>query len=130
MERAMKIEIGPYTEGDEARLVEIKIHNYDTWAMDSTLAILIAPMLKQLKDTKHGAPFVDDEDVPEHLRLPDIDEYGIQKTHFEKWDWVLDEMIWGFSNYDEVHYGFDVFTSQRLANATRLFGKYYQNLWD
>jgi acetylornithine/succinyldiaminopimelate/putrescine aminotransferase len=25
-------------------------------------------MLKQLQETKHGAPLVDDEDVPEHLR--------------------------------------------------------------
>ena len=36
--------------------------------MDHTLAMIIVPMLKQLKETKHGAPFVDDEDVPEELK--------------------------------------------------------------
>ena len=50
------------------RKVKVKIHNYDTWAMDDTLALIILPMLKQLKATKHGVPMVDNEDVPEHLR--------------------------------------------------------------
>ena len=46
----------------------VKIDRWDTWSMDHTLAFIILPMLKQLKADKHGAPFVDDEDVPEHLR--------------------------------------------------------------
>ncbi len=36
--------------------------------MDYTLSHIVVPMLKQLKETKHGAPFVDDEDVPEELK--------------------------------------------------------------
>jgi hypothetical protein len=46
----------------------VKIDRWDTWSMDSTLAQIVLPMLRQLQDTKHGAPFVDDDDVPEHLR--------------------------------------------------------------
>ena len=45
----------------------IKIHKYDTWSMDDTLAPIILPMLVQLKATKHGAPLVDLEDVPKLL---------------------------------------------------------------
>ena len=46
----------------------IKIDKWDTWSMDSTLSPIILPMLKQLKATKHGAPYIDDEDVPAKLR--------------------------------------------------------------
>ena len=57
-------------------------------------------MLKQLKKDKHGAPLVDDEDVPEELRStsapPKENEYDIDDNHFKRWDWVMDEMIWSF----------------------------------
>jgi hypothetical protein len=46
----------------------VKIDTYDTWSMDHTLADIILPMLKQLRETKHGAPQDDDADVPEYLR--------------------------------------------------------------
>ena len=46
----------------------VKIDHYDTWSMDYTLSKIVLPMLKQLKETKHGSPNTDDEDVPEHLR--------------------------------------------------------------
>jgi len=149
----------------------IKIDKWDTWSMDSTLAQIILPMLKQLKDTKHGAPFVDDEDVPEELRStsapPKEDDYGIDDNHFKRWDWVLDEMIRAFEcklNQDwedqystgECNYIFvkeesdpniskmvegpnhtrktdwDALKahSERNKNGYRLFGKYYEGLWD
>ena len=82
----------------------IKIHNYDTWSMDHTLAPIILPMLKQLKETKHGAPAVDLEDVPQELRPSNTEEWQklyneggeTDEKFFERWDWVLDEMIWAF----------------------------------
>jgi hypothetical protein len=80
----------------------VKIDRYDTWNMDSTLAPIILPMLVQLQQTKHGSPFVDDEDVPEHFGLrstqapPKADEWDVDGNHHLRWDWVLDEMIWAF----------------------------------
>ena len=82
------------------RIEYVKIDRYDTWNMDSTLSLIILPMLKQLKKDKHGAPLVEDEDVPEELRStsapPKENEYDIDANHFKRWDWVLDEMIWAF----------------------------------
>lgn len=86
----------------QKRKVEIKIDRYDTWSMDSTLAMIALPMLKQLKATKHGAPNVDDKDVPKGLSLrsteapPKENEWDVDGNHFKRWDWVLDEMIWAF----------------------------------
>jgi hypothetical protein len=94
----MKVDIGHYPENDMPRVIDIAIDPYDTWSMDHTLALIIAPMLKQLKATKHGAPFVDDEYVPEHLRStaapPTENEWDVDDNHFKRWDYVLDEMIW------------------------------------
>ena len=68
--------------------------------MYETLARIILPMLQQLNASKHGSPFVDDVDVPEHIRStqapPKADEYDVDGFHFDRWDWVMREMIWAF----------------------------------
>lgn len=98
-----------WVDSKKKRKIKIRIDKYDTWSMDSTLAMIVLPMLKQLKDTKHGSGMVDLEDVPEHLRLTTTEDYEAQQT-FEfynadvpegvnihtRFDWVLDEMIWAF----------------------------------
>ena len=82
------------------RNIKIRIDKYDTWNMDNTLALIILPMLKQIKETKQGSPLVDDEDVPSHMRHtfskgPDDYETDDRWVHY-KWEWVLNEMIWAF----------------------------------
>ena len=93
----------------------IKIDRYDTWSMDHTLAEIILPMLKQLKATKHGSQTVDLEDVPEYMRTETHNDYDDQKCFefyfdemenenkmgydiHDRWDWVLDEMIFAFEH--------------------------------
>jgi hypothetical protein len=78
----------------------VKIDPWDTWSMDHTLTRIILPMLKQLKKDKHGAPHVDNEDVPPNLK----DKRKVQpkngetdKNYFKRWDWVMDQMIWSFT---------------------------------
>ena len=85
------------------RKIKVHIDRYDTWSMDHTLGLIILPMLKQIKETKHGSPYVDDEDVPEHMRHtlskgPDDYETEDRWIHY-KWDWVLNEMIWAFETH-------------------------------
>jgi hypothetical protein len=129
--------------------------------MDHTLALIIVPMLKQLKATKHGAPFVDDEYVPEHLRstaaAPKENEWDTDTNHFKRWDYVLDEMIWAmeqiandndedlFYDMSEVNEEANIMEQveqikcdieglhkhhERIANGTKLFGIFFQSLWD
>ena len=126
--------------------VKVRIDRQDTWSMDHTLAPIILPMLKQLKETKHGAPNVDPKDVPKELRPKKQDvlrykEVGeTDDSFFKRWDWVLDEMIYAFdckANQDDVIMRFDVeeqdamkAEQERISNGFRLFGKYYESLWD
>jgi hypothetical protein len=140
----------------------VKIDRWDTWSMDYSLSFIVVPMLKQLKETKHGSPFVDDEDVPEELKStsapPKENDYDTDENHFKRWDWALNEMIWAFEqnlSYDSEEKFFDHAEwdekekdfgknlhkikidqvglkahQDRKANGFRLFGKYYQGLWD
>jgi len=90
------------------RITYIKIDKWDTWSMDSTLAEIILPMLKQLKVTNHGYQIVDTEDVPFELQGTTHREYDaqlyfqwydnepIERLDSVRWDWVMNEMIWTF----------------------------------
>ena len=129
------------------RNIKVRIDRYDTWSMDDTLALIILPMLKQLKETKHGAPAVEFKDVPEELHPPEgqaskLYTHGeTDDNYFKRWDWVLDEMIWAFEQkcrddwMEDYHYNkWDTDGANahqaRMSNGFRLFGKYYENLWD
>jgi hypothetical protein len=118
-------------------------------------------MLKQLKETKHGSPYVDDVDVPEHLRnnSPNDKEFcngDIDDNHHARWEWILDEMIWAFEqkirgDWEGNYYKYEddpdpkstfgiklVWEDRegrkahqdRMSNGFRLFGRYYEALWD
>jgi len=120
------------------RITYVKIDKWDTWSMDHTLALVILPMLKQLHADKHGAPNVDDEDVLEELKStsapPKEDVWDVDANHFKRWDYILDEMIWAFEyklkdpDLDDM----DVWAANavRAKDGFRLFGKYYEALWD
>jgi hypothetical protein len=166
------------------RTVKVKIDKWDTWNMDTTLSIIILPMLKQLQATKHGSPTVEFEDVPEHMRTTETEDWDDQLTFdfynqtdlhgwnkrgsdiHDRWNWVLDEIIWAFEqkqpdyDWEDQYYSgehdiqwkkletgssemmkgpndtwkcdWDKLRAhqQRIDNGLRLFGKYYQGLWD
>ena len=157
------------------RKVYVHIDRWDTWNMETTLGYIVRPMLKQLREKKHGAPDVDAEDVPEHLRPSenDVKSYNIDGTtddlFFKRWDWIMDEMIFAFESlegganedwedqfttgkYDfrfkkidekgtsemvhgpnhtaETDWDARKAYGARIQNGFRLFGKYYQHLWD
>lgn len=134
-------------EKKRKRNIKIRIDKYDTWSMDHTLALIVLPMLKQLKETKHGSPTVDDCDLPENMRTVNHEEWEGQLTFdfyhakqparyandtHDKWDWVMDEMIWAFECLvdDDKTWMFEKEEEQRMQHALMLFGKYFRGLWD
>jgi hypothetical protein len=96
----MKVYIGKYPKDhNQERKVEVRIDKQDLWGLDHTLAQIIHPALAKLKESKQGAPHVEDADVPEELRRPAdyIDSMSdTDDNWFKRWDWVLDEMIFAF----------------------------------
>ena len=150
-----------------AQRINVRVDRWDTWSMDHTLAHIVLPMLVQLKRTKHGAPMVDLEDVPKLLHPTKKQQAEYKKTgstdpkFFNRWDWILDEMIWAFNqkcrdNWEGDYYEYremgpeeskdpnSLFGlklvwedregqkahQERMTNGFKLFGKYYENLWD
>lgn len=103
-----------WIDSRKKRKIKVHIDRWDTWSMDHTLAHIILPMLKQLRDTKHGSPMVDLEDVPEELRMTGYedassqfrlkfdDDEQYQKESWDithrRWEWVLNEMIFAFEH--------------------------------
>ena len=124
-----------WVDSKRKRKIQVRIDKYDTWNMESTLSYIIIPMLKQLKETKHGSPNVDDTDMPKELRSTSApekeNEWDIDDNWHDRWNWVLDEMIWAFEKIGKVPEEKDLEAQdKRMQNGFRLFGKYYQNLWD
>ena len=135
--------------------VKVHVDPWDTWNADRTLALVILPVLEQLRDTAYGYPLVDPADVPTHLK-PSKEELD----HFhqtmetdgkaqDRWEWVLGEMIFAFEKVIDdswelefYHFGENMMDvqcidregleqmSNRIDNGLALFGKYYMSLWD
>ena len=101
----MKVNIGPYPKSSKTeRRVNVHIDDYDVWSMYETLALIILPMLKKLKKIKYGAPNTRDEDVPVKLRSTSApkkkNDWDTDANFFKRWDWIIDEMIWTFEQYN------------------------------
>lgn len=149
-----------WVSAKSTQTIQVRIDKADTWSMDNTLAHIVLPMLKQLKETKHGAPNTRDVDVPKHLRstakgaqVEGLPEMEIDNNHFLRWDYIMGEMIWAFeelitgaeyekcfTNYSEdiakqlgtmaVDHKLLKKVEARKSNGFMLFGRYYQALWD
>lgn len=159
MEKIMKVFIGPFIDYEEDvetkdREIKVKIHDYDYWNADNTLAYIIVPVLQKLSDNIHSYP---------HAFEVSDDEDGSKGS--KAWKKTLKKMIWAFTQCtieweDQYHTGVIdfVFVKENKGNLSRLehgpnhtskidykgmekhekkmqegfdlFAKYYLNLWD
>ena len=179
-----------WVEQKRSRKISVRIDPWDTWSADDTLAHVILPLLKEFKKELISGPYVDPKDVPKNLRPKKLtkkqeDTSELDSTYFERWDWVLDEMIWAFEHKvgkyqhweEQYHTGkrdvvlvpvdkdgnalgpgkadgepnieaeffriektendtshFDAegcrAHQERITNGFKLFGKYYEGLWN
>jgi hypothetical protein len=75
----------------------VQIDSYDSWSADWTIAQVAVPLLQQLQTQKQGAPFTNDEDVPDYLKstscAPKENEWDTDENHFKRWEYILDEMV-------------------------------------
>lgn len=114
----MKVNLRKYPKGNNNRRIDVQIDPFDTWSLDHTLASIILPALIQLKHTKHGVPgeFTDriggDSDSNLVFDFIKEDEPQVFDQLCDKWDEVLDKMIWSFlqlsieDEYDsQYHHG-------------------------
>jgi len=101
------------------RRVSVRIDNTDVYSADHTLALIIAPTLRKLRDNKNGSPWVDNADLPpelhmskretkifnegswnKRLKVTEAEKDAINKKYHAGWEWVLEEMIWAFEQHE------------------------------
>jgi len=75
--------------------------------------------------------------VPENLRINDPESKAFwsngetDEKFFDRWDWIMGEMIFAFEQKVKGDFiAKDPELQKRVSNGFRLFGKYYENLWD
>jgi hypothetical protein len=131
------IPVGPFNflHSLRKRKTVIHIDNYDIWNMDHTLALIITPMLKMLKEKKVGIPgyITVSEETGEEIPFDEA-----QKN----WDEILDKMIWSFEqklddDWDAQFHKDGTFDregyikySDKINEGFVLFGKHFNALWD
>lgn len=127
------------------RSVKVRIDDYDVFDMDDTLVKIIHPMLAKFIELKQSGFFVEDSDVPEELMSMNAsrqeNSWDVDENYFKRCNWVLDEMLWAFTElyedtWEEQYFNYtkhDIEGYQahnaRINNGTRLFGLYLRNLW-
>lgn len=155
----------------QKRTIKIKTDPWDHWSAEHTISMIALPILKDLREHKQGAGYIDDEDVPIELRStsapPKENEWDTDENHFKRFDWVLDEIIWaheqivddtweeqyesgkcdwelkpcedrpnltqmveGPNHTHKIDWEARNKHQERIDNGLRLFGRYYQTLWD
>lgn len=107
--------------------VKVKIDYWDTWSMDMTLAPIILPLLKQLKETKQGNAMVDDEDLPPELRhnnntsnesmqydmfAGEEHDEAVWETYSTRWDYIMDSMIFSFEKLCEDNWESELYSGK------------------
>ena len=133
--KIMKIKIGPHRKN---RAFNIHIDDFDVWSLDYTLACIIHPALVRLKETKHGYPELWEDGMVTHhnydrqLHFDFIDEEVETKYLIDKWNVIMDKMIYSFEQIvkDKL---FDITDQKQLEEIQEgidLFAKHYTSLWD
>ena len=128
----MKIKIGPYRKN---RAFNIHIDDYDVWSLDHTLAYIIHPALIRLKETKHSYPELWEDGMVKHhnwtrqLHFDFIDEEVETKYLVDKWDSIMDKMIYSFGKLAEDDLSVLDF-DDNIQEGLDLFAKHYTSLWD
>lgn len=95
----MKISIPNYSS---KKKTSIKIDSWDTWNCDRTIALIVFPMLVQLKQNKQGIPIEFSQVGGElHDSQQSFDfYYDTYDESFQlgvdEWNKVLDKIIWSF----------------------------------
>ena len=130
----MKIKIGPYRKN---RAFNIHIDDFVAWSLDNTLSHIIHPALIRLKEIKHGYPELWEDGMVTHhnydrqLHFDFIDEEVETKYLINKWNDILDKMIYAFGRIKEDNC-LDISKDEweKIQEGLDLFAEHYTSLWD
>lgn len=83
------------------QITYVKIDGFDAWNADHTLALIILPVLKKIKESKAGIPGTWKEDAPQEFWDDEEDINNDENSEYsfneKRWEWILNEMIFAFN---------------------------------
>ena len=112
----MFVDIGPYTDDENARKVVIRIDDYDTWNLDHTFSRIMLPAFIKFKENLRGWPANLDSTGPETEWNIILDK--IIRAH----TLLLDESIEQY-----LHDGHPL--NMEVEEGLELMVKYWRNFW-
>ena len=131
----MKVKIGPYPDYkwyhnylfelfgySPKQTVNVKLDKWDTWSMDHTLAKIVLPMLYQLAKLA-------EEDWQDQFFSGESDLYNVPVLSSQG-KVIAFEVKHGPNDTLKIDYDGLREYQERITNGFRLFGQYYEGLWD
>lgn len=113
----MKVNFQKYRKGPTERKLSVQVDRWDTYSLDHTLALIVLPLLLQLRQNMMGVPsdftrsVGGDTDSNYCFDFIDLDKDEVFDKGCKQWEETLDKMIWSFQqlvmdDYDnKYHHG-------------------------
>lgn len=127
----MKVNIGDYKKKGKGRNIKVEISKDDTFSLDYTLALVIAPALKKYKEIS-GDIIIWPDFYPENYWGNEHNYTKAQRKKFAKiaqkeTKIMLDKMIYAFEQIvkDDAH----SMNDPKIQEGLDLFAKHYRGLW-
>lgn len=99
----------------------------DVWSINWFLADILPPMLRQLKDTKHGTPI-------EFCEFNEDNDVTNEETAQSQWESLLTELAEGFELAQKMGEDPEAYqdkkNKKKLSRTFQLFEEHFFNLWD
>jgi len=94
---------------NKEQLEERGFSDSELWNLDMSIAIFVYPRLKRLKKIKHGYP---------------------SNLTPKKWNKIIDKMLLAFEYIIDDCATIDKEKQLKIEEGLKLFGEYFQHLWD
>lgn len=121
----MKVDLERFDEFDICGRVNVEIEGWDTFNPSQTIALIVAPLLREYMVKRSGGDslisLTDPQDAPSEF------EHDAPR----RWDWIISEIIHAFQTFvDKPRFplGCGDPESFRVQRGLRLFAKYYGDL--
>lgn len=125
----------------------VRVDEWDVYSPKSTFSDVMVPVLKVFRDKTFSVPEIDQNDLPEYLRVEKEGKFVDNSAHaihlnsdmgepelgLKQWHFILNEIIWSLEQDDDCFLHdlreHRAALRERLINGHRLLGKYYRHLW-
>ncbi len=120
----LDLTVNKFLSKETGRKMKIKIDYDDLISLDDTIVMILKPLFVKFKEKKPGYPTI----IDENLKYFPVE----LKTDEERYNWLLDEIIWTFDYLSTDQRYMDLHDNENFKRANRgllLFALYFNTFW-